>query len=259
VSDLYARFKTYSLRCRHGLAVLLLISSSNDNPSLSSFKSEAERAIGKHIEVKYYQNAGPEGGETNCVLDPVEIKIRTGFAPELQDLLLAHELGHVIVCSRGIGVVIYTIPTAPPMLKPILVGLSSLLMSCYVDPLANAEAEKRGFHLDKLAESRISYMNRQGKENLKAAVNAQGEFTQDFAALSLYCVELLDNKTHVEMEAAFADEVSVLRRLDSLKKKMGTPRCTKPSDCYYWTKRLRDQFSWAVYLRMKNPVTEKME
>jgi hypothetical protein len=145
------------------------------------------------------------------------------------------------------------------MAKPILDGLSGLLMSCYTDPLANAEAAKRGFDIDKLAEPRISYMKMQSKRDLKAVVNNQGEFTQDFAALSFFCMVILEKKPLPEMEAAFADELPVLRQLDSLKTRIGTPRCSNSSDCYYWTKRLRDQFSWVEYLWMKNPITKKIE
>jgi hypothetical protein len=259
VSGLQSWLTICALDCCHCLAVVLLVLSSSKNPSLSSFQKEAEKAIGKPIKVVYYQNAGPEGGQTDCASNPVEIKIRTGFTSELQDLLLAHELGHVIVCSRNIEIVIYTIPTAPPLAKPILVGLSSLIMSCYIDPLANSEAEKRGFNLDKLADSRIKYMGLQSKRGLRAMVNDQGEFSRDFAALSLYCMGILDKKTSPEMEAAFADELPVLHKLESLKTNMGTPSCTNLLDCYYWTKKLRDQFSWSEYLRMKNPSTEKME
>lgn len=109
-----------------GLAVILSLSLSSDSSSLSAFKREAERVIGKPIEVKYFQNAGPEGGKSNCLAIPVEIRIRTGPTPGLQVLILAHELGHVIVCSRGIGPVIYTIPQAPLRAKPILVARSGL-------------------------------------------------------------------------------------------------------------------------------------
>jgi hypothetical protein len=55
VSGLHDRFRVWSFKSRRGLAVILLLSSSSNNPSLSSFKRGAEKAIGKPIKITYYQ------------------------------------------------------------------------------------------------------------------------------------------------------------------------------------------------------------
>jgi hypothetical protein len=236
-----------------GLLILgLALSAATNNPRLVSFHRDAEKAIGKHIDVIYA--ADVQGGQTECNLNPVRIKIGTDLTQEIQELALAHELGHVIVCSRKIGTDTYTLASAPAQLKPILGNLGSFVSSCYIDPLAHAEGEIRGFRFDKLEAYIVDHM-----KHATVPQSTSWAINRDFKVLAIYCVEVRQKRSLPDLENTLVNEPDVLNKLQSVKSKMGFPACDDGTTCYYLTKRLRDQFTWANYVLMKNPTTGEME
>src|SRR5436309_4963265 len=117
---------------------------------LYAFKCQAEHAIKKAVKIVNDKSMGLYGGSTDCDSDPVLIRIGTNHNPEVQELLLAHELGHVIVCSHNMFRMAALSPSSPVPLKGILTALGVEIGNCYVEPLADAEAERLGFKVRKL-------------------------------------------------------------------------------------------------------------
>lgn len=228
-----------------------------DSPRIVSFKREAEKAIGKYIHITYVDELGPSAGNSRCVDNPVEIKIDRNFGPKTRELLIAHELGHVMLCSRHIEIRITYDPAIPipSKMKPLSDDLVSQINSCFLDPLANAEAEKRGFavrHLEKLT---MDYLKTIDESDLRQSIETYGEYARDFTVLSIYCFELRANKRIPEGEAFISKEPDVVRELESLRRNLGTPSCDDKYSCYFISKKLRDQFNWKIFLQMENPIT----
>jgi hypothetical protein len=242
------------------LSILVTLATPELKPSIAAFKRDAEKAIGKPIKVVDANLVVGEGGETNCEQNPVLIKIGSNNSPEFKQLVLAHELGHVMVCSRGFKPwVKIRISTTPPIIRPIMPVLGGILSSCYIEPLANAEAEKRGFNMNELDAMAARDTKIETKSEVHNRVNELAVFTQDLAALGVYCMEVRSKKALPEVERRYANEQVVLVKLESLKTRIGTPTCSDVATCYYWTKKLRDEFSWANYVKMQNPTTDVME
>jgi len=239
---------------RQWLAVLFLIGVSLPSPNevdrLLAFRREAEKTIGKRTRIEYNVR-GIEGGQTRCELNPVEIKIGPGVTKEIQDSILAHEFGHVILCSRDITVSMYRDPDTPKELLPIMLVLGTILANCYIDPLADREAELRGFNFDK----RDAFWNEmQSKWMSEESPNIYG---RDYVALSIYCAEIREKKPLPILEEIIPR--AEMDKLRSLKQELGMPTCKDKISCYILTKKLRDQFIWAKLLPITNPETHKKE
>ncbi len=114
--------------------------------TIDSFKAEAEASLNARIEITDSITSGGDMGETYCQYRPVAIRLEAGLSAQLREAVLSHELGHAILCARG--VYILDTLTADAKQNPnagLLGAFTGAMASCYVDPLADAEAEKRGF------------------------------------------------------------------------------------------------------------------
>jgi hypothetical protein len=245
-----------ALKIASGSIVLLLIffvasiSTENPNPngSLVTFQKEAERAIGKRVRIERNVSGVP-GGQTICESNPVEIRIGPEFGREIQDLILAHELGHVILCSRNVRVQV-TVLNVPANLRPVLDSIGTVVGNCYIDPLADQEAEHRGFQFDAI------YAVTDQQNSSWMWQPPPNDYGRDYVALTIYCAEL---RRHTSLPVEKIIPRSEMDVLQSLKQGLGMPTCKDDLSCYILTKKLRDQFLWSKWLPMINPRNHKKE
>lgn len=226
---------------------------------LYTFKRDAEKAIKKTVKIVSDKNIVLYGGLTDCDSDPVLIRIGTNYKPEVRELLLAHELGHVILCGRKMFRMAPLSPSSPTLAQAILTGLSAEIGSCYVDPLADAEAEKHGFKVRELDALSVEYMTHYPKSEIKSSLDKFSYYARDYSALSIYCMEVRAGRPLPELERFFAEQPEILERLTNLRNRMGTPTCHDEWSCYAISRQLRDEFYWAKYVLMTNPTTGKVE
>ena len=228
---------------------------------LESFQLDAEKALGKRIVITESDKTGIANGQTFCDQDPIAIVLRSGLLPDLKDQVLAHELGHAILCSRGIAIFSYsTEEVGAKGLSEIVGLLGSTIGSCYIDPLADAEAERRGFRPETAVDALLKKTASHTKDEIHEAIARYGELSSALPAIAVYCSELRPhNFSMQEVEKVFADEPSVMSKLQALRKDIGRVRCDDSMSCYALTRRLRDECALGKYLRLSNPSSRVLE
>jgi hypothetical protein len=227
--------------------------------SLESFQQEAERSLSRPISIIDVNEMGADMGETFCEQNPVLIRIRSGLDAKLRGAVLAHELGHALLCGQGI---LSTTNSIPPFDGPraIVPSLGGLIGSCYIDPLADAEAEKRGFKTSEIEDEFFRRSTSHSKTEIEQFLTNYGELAADFAALAIYCASLRHHSFELsKLEAQVADKPAVIMKLTALKGHLGRPRCIDSASCFVLTKRLRDELALQKLVTIKNPATGAFE
>jgi hypothetical protein len=238
------------------LMLLVVISTTSAQHRLDSFKREAEKALGRSVKIiETVEGLGIANGATYCELDPVLINIRPGLAEELRIEVEAHELGHALLCGRGIK---FEIGPAKQIggVPPILDSLGAAIGSCYIDPLADAEAAQRGFVPSKTVDDIFRKTKTHTKEEIHNSILNNGELAADLTTINIYCIELRPHSFSIEeLEKVFEDEPSVLMKLGALKRRLDMPKCSDAASCFYLTIRLRDEFWLGKLILIQNPRT----
>jgi hypothetical protein len=230
------------------LFLLFLVATASCQTSLES--------LGRPVRIIDSNEMGPDNGETFCDQDPVLIKVRFGLSENLRQEVLAHELGHALVCGRGIFS--FTHSSDDPL--SIERSLGSGIASCYIDPLADAEAEKRGFKpvqtVDEIRRKSLSH----SKEDFREFLKNYKELAVDFITLAIYCTDLRPHSFQIsEMEAPVSGEPEVMVKLQALRRGLGKPKCFDSGSCFVLTKRLRDELALQKLVTVKNPTTGLFE
>jgi hypothetical protein len=223
--------------------------------SLESFQREAEQALRRPISIIEASEMGANLGETFCDQNPVLIRIRSGIDTKLSQAVLAHELGHALLCGRGI---LSSTNSIPPFDGPLSIvpSLGATIGSCYIDPLADAEAEKRGFKTSEVADAFFRRSTSHSRTEIEEFLTKYGELAADFAALAIYCVALRPHSFELsKLEAQVADKPTVLMKLMALKNHLGNQRCVDSGSCFVLTKHLRDELALQKLVTIKNPAT----
>jgi hypothetical protein len=238
-----------------GLTLLLQL-----NPGLESFKREAENALGNKIEVIESESTGSDNGQTLCDRTSAKILIRRGLPDDLKEQVLAHEIGHALLCARGLGGFSYSTDFArATRVEGVSAALGSLIQSCYIDPLADAEAARRHLKTEKTTEAVFEKTRSHTKKEIHESVS-KGELYATVPAVSIYCVDLLPHSFPIsEVESIFADEPSVISKLQKLRHDLGKPECSDARTCFTLTKKLRDDLELKQWIVLKNPETGTLE
>lgn len=239
-----------------GLTLLLQL-----NPKLDSFKHEAETALRGRIEIVESEDIGISNGQTYCDRSPIRIVIRAGLAPDLKEQVLAHEIGHALLCSRGIVIFSYSSDAAKAEgVEGISAALGSAIASCFIDPLADAEASKRGLKTEMTTEALLQKARSHTKEEIHQGVSRFGELSSSLPAIAIYCSDLLPHSFPIsDMERVFAGEPSVISRLQELRRVLGKPKCRDAPSCFILAKKLRDEFELRRFVLLRNPKTGTLE
>jgi hypothetical protein len=214
--------------------------------------------LGRPINVSEVDNLG-NLGETSCDLNPVLIKIRSGLDAQLGEQVLAHELGHALICGRGVVSNTMSYPPTDGMLS-IVLGLGNEIGSCYIDPLADAEAEKRGFKPAQPVDELLRRSTSHSKEEIQEYLKKYGDLAADLTALAIYCTDLRPHSFQIsQMEAPISHEPAIMTKLQALRHDLGRPKCFDSSSCFVLTKSLRDAFALQKLVTVKNPTTGVFE
>jgi hypothetical protein len=238
------------------ISLLFVVATAFCQTSLESFQRDAEKALGRTITITETDDVGSNNGETYCDRDPVLIRVRPGLVEDLRQQVLAHELGHAILCGRGIFSV--TVSTDGP--SSIAGSIGARVGSCYIDPLADAEAEKRGFKpaqtVDEILRKSLSH----SKKEFRDFLENYKELAVDSITLAIYCTDLRPHSFQIsEMEASVSGESDVMTKLQALRRDFGKPKCFDGSSCFVLTKRLRDELALQKLVVVKNPTTGLFE
>lgn len=230
------------------------------NPTLESFQKEAENALGKKIEITESADTGAANGQTYCDATPVRIIIKRGLESSLRKQVLAHEIGHALLCSRGI--VVYSASTTTARIENVEAlanALGSNIGSCFIDPLANSEAKKRGLRTEKTTQARLDKLQSHTKEEIHRAVNS-GQLGLAFAVSALYCTEILPHSfPNSQLEKPFGSEPPVIAELRALERNLRAPVCRDDVSCFDLAIRLRDALAVKNFVLLKNPRTGRFE
>lgn len=238
-----------------GLTLLL-----QSNSGLDSFRREAEKALGNKIEVVESESTGINNGETHCDTTATRIVTRAGLPWDLKEQVLAHEIAHALLCSRGIVVFSYSTDFARTSgVEGVSAAIGSAIGSCYIDPLADAEAARRHLRTEKTTEALLQKARSHTKKEIHEAVS-MGELYATLPAVAIYCTDLLPHSFPIsEMESLFADEPSVILKLQKLRHDLRQPKCTDARTCFHLAKKLRDDLELRQWIVLKNPETGALE
>jgi len=130
----------------------------------------------------------------------------------------------------------------------------------YIDPLADAEAEKRGFNPAQVEDELLRKSTSHSKEEIHEYLKKYGDLAADFTALVIYCTDLRPHSFQIsEMEGTVSDEPTVMIKLEALRRDLGKPKCFDSSSCFVLTKRLRDGLALQKFVIIKNPATGLFE
>lgn len=229
---------------------------------VGKFQKEAAKALGRKIEViETMEGLAAADGNTSCERNPLRIRIRPGLDPEYRQLVLAHELGHVMLCAQGIMVLgRLANPNGPD--QRILGKLGDAIISCYVDPLADAEAERRGFNVVRTADTLFGQSTGGRPAPYDRRLVKNTVLLDDLIATKLYCGDLRKHTYSTEeLEKAYAsDPASQAKfKLGMLRSKLGKPQCSDNETCSDLTRGLRDYLALGGLILIRNPRTSKFE
>jgi hypothetical protein len=246
-------------------ALFLLVAIFGDSPTssgqtpLTSFQREAESALKRSIVITELEDISPNLGLTYCDLNPVVIKITKGIAADLREQVLSHELGHALLCGRNILSVTRSKQRPPFKGTGLVANIGAVIGSCYIDPLADEEAEKRGFKPSQINDELYRNGKTHTKEDFRASVTRFGEFAADFTALAVYCSQLRPHSVQVaDAEQPYAAEPTILSKLKVLRQ-LGEPKCHDSISCHDLTERLRAALKLEDYVEIQNPATSLYE
>jgi hypothetical protein len=229
---------------------------------LQKFQREAEQVLGKPIQiVEVTDNMGVNTGQTFCDENPVVIKLLATLDPGTKEQVLAHELGHSILCARGfLSGGFITDKAKDTGVWGVTSMLTVMIGSCYLDPLVDAEAERHGFKTDKLEESFFRTVKGHSREEVHQWVQKYGELSSALTAIGLYCADLRPHAfTISELEDVYANEPKVMTKLQALKRDLGKPQCSDAVSCFVLTKRLRNELGLQSLIFLRNPQTGALE
>lgn len=249
---------------RQSLACLVLVivsSAVRPHTSLDSFKREAESALGVPIQIIESSKTGGALGETFCAKDSVLIVIERGLAEDLRDPVIAHELGHALLCARGIRTVAkLTDQGTLHGSEGLLTGFEAIIASCYIDPLADAEAQRRGFDVAKTVDEFAHRIRGHTAQDFSDSIKEFGNLWIRYFAAGIYCAGLRPHTFQMKvLEQFLASEPSIVIQLDEYRRVLGAPKCNDKLTCFRLTKRLRDEAKVGTYIRIENPVTHSFE
>jgi len=134
--------------------------------------------------------------------------------------------------------------------------VGSALGSCYIDPMADKEANERGFDTSVVADDFIRKSNSHTPEEVHAFLARNGELGADFTALALYCIDLRPHER--KLNPAIYGESLVQTKLRALRA-LGRPSCSDTQSCFVLTKKLRDTLSLQPYVLVRNFSTGRFE
>jgi hypothetical protein len=218
--------------------------------TIDDFKVEAEAALGASITI-HVADTGIDLGQTFCDKSHAEIAIAAGLSEPLRTAVLSHELGHVILCARGIS------GMTRSSTDGILSAVSSAIGSCYMDPLADSEAVKRGFNPTLASEYLAQRVEAHTDEEISSAIARNGNLQVVLIAVSTYCYELRPQTRNIEGRfKAFPD---VLAKISAYHKDLGEPVCGDEASCLALMKKLRDELNLRGQVWIQNPATLTFE
>ena len=228
---------------------------------IGSYLNEAQRAIQRPIrvvEMPMPQNSVELGFTTWDQASEIIIRIRGGLPGRLQEDVMAHELGHILLRARGFhGGTGGLTPAGRGRNRAFMMVAAELLSNCYEDPLADAEATKHGFHperiSDYIAKAQVTMFDINQMEKVD-------ELWPNYQGLYQYCIEL---RPHTFKESDFEHKFAIEPKIRQLQKKLtrelGVSRCKSPGDCFDRSKRLRDAAGFGGLITMADPKTGQQE
>jgi hypothetical protein len=161
---------------------------------------------------------------------------------DLREAVLAHELGHALICATGITTDVRLTPTGRTLdAAGLLLNLSILVGSCYIDPAADATARSHGFDPTIAADSLFDKVMAHPTSDWIESLRNLGPFWPRYAATVLYCGEIRKHtRSSVHVENRFGVVPDVLSDLRQYKQTLGTPECHEANECVRLTIALRD-------------------
>lgn len=183
----------------------LLFLATGKAPNVDQFAKEAENAVGRQVDFAPMPSNRVELGYTDFDhTGSVLIEVRDGLPPEVVENVKAHELGHVILLKRRLHADAYLSQTGMKRDRTFMVTTVETLVSCYEDPLADAEAKKRGFHPELMNDyvaqktARVTMFDIEKKRRID-------DLMWNYQAMFLYCFELRPHTfKNTELEQRFA-------------------------------------------------------
>jgi hypothetical protein len=228
--------------------------------TIEAFKSEAENALGKQIVIKDGET-GTYLGLTNCDRNPVLIVMHPGMNADLHESVLAHELGHALICAAGITTDVRLTPAGRALdAAGLLSNLSVLVGSCFIDPVADASAKSHGFDPTMAADATFDKLKAHPTSDWIEGSQNLGRIWPRYAAAVLYCAEIRKHtRSSVDVENRFGVVPEVLNDLRQYKQTLGTPECHEANECVHVTIALRDAVGLRGLAVVKNPATNLYE
>jgi hypothetical protein len=227
---------------------------------IDSYLSEAQQRIGRPIHVTQMPESDPELGLTTVKVDEVVIQIRRGLTGEFEDDVLAHELGHVLLRSRGFHGGFRGITAGRQRNRTFMAEAAAIISNCYEDPLADAEAKKHGFHPERISDHIAVEVERKATPTGIKVMMQQDELWPNYESVYLYCLELRPHTFKEEqLERKFASEPRIQQAKRVLTEDLGTSPCQTSEDCFEREKRLRDWAGFRGLITIVNPKTGQEE
>jgi hypothetical protein len=210
----------------------------------------------------------PLQGHTNGEADRIEITVMAGVSRDYDDALLAHELFHVILNSRGFAdggaTVPYTSGPPDPELNSALNSIVHVLNSCFSDELIDRETAKIHLKAKLLLDTEVEQTTKMGSAYGRNEGELWPEAAKNGQAVVLFCLAKRipePSMRTVEDKLKFGLGPGILDRESKLIAKFKGRRCqiNQPDACYHLTLQLRDAAGLKDLIHMRNPKTHSLE
>lgn len=206
------------------------------------------------------QLGGNEGFEIHAMEAP-----SSDYA-DYNDALLAHELGHVILISKGFPNGAYRVLKSEGLEsdRALNVIARQIGPDCFPDELIDRESVKQGFHPELLVQRQME-LTEQGLAAFEIGeMETSSHLSKEFEALKLFCIgkripaqSLRDFEGRVEVKYG----PTIMARERTLSKQFRGKWCRlgDPSGCFELVLKLRDASKLHGYIAFRNPSTGRAE
>ena len=231
--------------------------------SVQGLFKEAQATDARPIIVKTIPSSpGFLQGHTNGEADRIEITVMAGVSRDYDDALLAHELFHVILNSRGFadGGAPVTGTTDFDLLNKVVNNLNS----CFSDELIDREMVNRGLKPKRLLDKEVEWTLQRASAYERNEVESWPEMGKKGQAVRLFCLakripEQSRRKVENRMKPALGS--SIVDREKKLMTRFKGRSCQidQTEECYQLTLQLRDAAGLKGVIHMRNPKTHALE
>jgi len=231
---------------------------------LECFRQATEKAAGKPVSFDTNDPGFGRFGGADCFTDPnkIVIHIQSDLTTEQSTAVKGHELGHAMLCARGISI----LGTAPISRSfnhyeaISAMNAANIIASCPQEPVATKLAEGWGIDSSPRMKGKRDVQERQSKASYLSNYLGTGDLYSKELAVTHFCVVADLPGTKTEKQREILSWVPGTQAIfDSLESEIVMPTDGSMQGYFITSKQIRHVAGLDNYILLQNPSTRQLE